>query len=178
MHLTNSHPSWFALQVRPNREKAVAMMLRQKGYEEFLPVYKECRRWSDRIKEMLLPLFPCYLFCHFDRSAGVPVITTPGVIRIVGNGRTPIAINDEEIQNLQALVESGLYAEPWPFLRAGTSVVLEAGPLCGLYGTVIKVKNSYRLILSVSLLQRSVAVELDSSWVRPLADKKISALTS
>jgi transcription antitermination factor NusG len=168
MQLTSFDGSWFALQIKARHERATALMLRHKGYEEFLPLCKVKRRWSDRIKEIQVPLFPGYLFCQFNPHVGAPIITTPGVIRIVGVGKTPVAVSDEEISAVQRLVKSGLNTQPWPYLRVGQTVRIESGPLEDLEGIVLVIKNHHRLIVSVSLLQRSVAVEIDRDWVNPI----------
>lgn len=162
-----SDSPWFAIQVRHGHEKGVALMLRQKGYEEFLPVYEVRRRWSDRIKQVKLPLFPGYLFCRFDASIDPRVVTTPGVMRVVGAGKTPIPVSDAEIEGLQVIGRSGLPSEACEFLSVGHRAMIEAGPLRGLQGFVLEVKNGYRLVLSVLLLQRAVAVEVDADWLGP-----------
>src|SRR4029077_14794699 len=114
----NGYP-WFALQTKSRCEHVVATQLRGKGYESFLPLYKSRRHWSDRVKELELPLFPGYLFCRFDPSQRLPILTTPGVIQIVGIGKTPIPIDDNEIAAIQIAMESRLAREPWPFLKIG-----------------------------------------------------------
>jgi transcription antitermination factor NusG len=145
--------------------------LRGKGYEDFLPLYPSRRRWSDRIKELELPLFPGYLFCRFDVSDRLmPILTTPGVIGIVGAGKTPIPVGDEEIESIRAILRSGLAAQPCSFLGIGSRVYVERGPLAGVEGIVTSTDKVYRLVVSVDLLQRSVAVEIDRDWARPIAD--------
>jgi transcriptional antiterminator RfaH len=160
---------WFALQIRSRYEKIAATLLRGKGYELFLPLYKSRRCWSDRIKELELPLFPGYLFCRFDPLDRLPILVTPGVIQVVGIGRNPAPVDDAEITNIQTAVQSGLPRQPWPFLQSGQRVRVECGPLRGLEGIVVVFKGRHRLVLSVTLLQRSVTVEVDGAWVRPLA---------
>ena len=121
------------------------------------------------VKTVDLPLFPGYLFCRLDiRERLLPVLTTPGVIRIVGAGKTPIAIGDDEIAAVQAVIRSGLPTIPWPSLAPGSRVFIERGPLAGLEGVAVNVEKKYRLIVSVSLLQRSLAVEIEREWVRPI----------
>ncbi len=159
---------WFALHVETNREKHVAALLRNKGYTEFLPLYRARRRWSDRYKDVQLALFPGYLFCRFDPLHRLPILTTPGVRYVVGSGRTPVPVSDDEIEAIRRIVTCGLSSLPWPFLRVGDFVRLEEGPLAGLEGILIQVKNQHRLVVSVTLLQRSVAVEIDRAWVRRL----------
>jgi transcription antitermination factor NusG len=144
----------------------VAGHLRGIGYEEFLPLYKCRKRWSDRIKEVQAPLFPGYLFCRFDPQNRLPILKTPGVIQIVGYNRQPIPVDEDEVKSIQTLVTSGIPNQPWPFLKVGERVQIEAGPLRGLEGVLTEFKGNRRLILSVSLLQRSVAVEMDAAFVR------------
>lgn len=163
---------WFAVQVRTRHEIGIADYLSAKGYEQFLPLYK-CRRvWSDRIKEVEAPLFPGYLFCRFDPCDRLPILKTPGVVQIVGSGRSPIPVCDAEIAALQKVVASGLPNRPWPFLHTGDKVQIEAGPLRGLEGVLVAFRGSSQLVLSVSLLQRSVAVEIDCAFVSPIYPPK------
>lgn len=159
---------WFALHVRACYEKTAAAFLGGKGYQWFLPLYKCRRRWSDRTKEIELPLFPGYLFCRFDIQNRFPILTTPGVLLVVGTGKTPIAIDQAEISAIQTLVESGLSTQPWPFLQIGERVRISYGALNGLEGILLDFKGRQRLVLSVTLLQRSVAVEIDATWVRAI----------
>ncbi len=161
-----SYP-WFALQVRARYENTVASHLRGQGYEWFLPTYKCRRSWSDRIKEIELPLFPGYLFCRFDLHNRLPILKTPGVVQIVGIARIPIPIDDAEINAIQTAVRSGLPSQPWPFLQVGERVRIEYGPLCGLEGLLLAFKGHHRIVLSVTLLKRSVALEIDDAWVTP-----------
>ena len=160
---------WFALQIRSQHEKIVASTLREKGYEEFLPLCQIKRRWSDRVKRLEAPLFPGYVFCRFDVQKRLPILVTPGVRSIVGLGKIPLPIDNSEIAALQSIVKSGLPAEPWPFLKIGQRVRIEQGSLEGLEGILLTPKNSYRLVVSVTLLQRSVAVEIDRDWVTPIS---------
>ena len=159
-----AHP-WFALQVRTRHETGVADYLHGKGYEYFLPMYKGRRRWSDRIKEVNSPLFPGYLFCRFDPQNRLPILKTPGVTQIVGYNHVPIAVDEEEINAIRTLVASGLPNHPCPFLELGNRVRIEAGALRGLEGILLEVKGKRKLVLSITLLQRSVAVEIDSEAV-------------
>jgi transcription antitermination factor NusG len=160
--------SWYAVRVRSRFERAVSAALSGKGYDQYLPLYHSRRRWSDRSKDLDLPLFPGYLFCRFDVQVRLPILMTPGVISIVGIGKTPVAISDREVDAIQTVIRSGLYLQPWPQLAVGSRVVIEEGPLKGLEGVTLDIKKKYNLIVSVPLLQRSVAVEIDREWVRPL----------
>ena len=161
---------WFALQVRARCERLVAQALQSKEIETFLPLYTARRRWSDRVKQVQLPLFDGYVFCRLNPLFRLPVLTVPSVIQFVGLGKTPVPIPETEISALQAVIKSGLPAMPWPFLRIGQKVVVEHGPLRDLEGILLRMKGSERLVLSVALLHRSVAVELDRDSVTPISN--------
>src|SRR5437867_5071497 len=156
---------WFAIQVRTCAEKSAVTVLQYKGYECFLPLSMSRRRWSDRIKEFEVPLFSGYLFCRFDVLHRLPILQTPGVLGIVGVAKTPVPVPDEEIAAIQRVVDSGVSAQPWPFLRVGQRVRIEQGPLAGLEGFVVSVRSHCQLVVSVTLLQRSVAVEIEPTWL-------------
>jgi transcription antitermination factor NusG len=159
------HP-WYALQVRPRFEKVVGTILKDKGYEEYVPCYKSRRRWSDRSKTIELPLFPGYTFCRVDVLDKLPVLVVPGVMSIVGIAKILTPITDEEIDAIKKVVGSGTPYTPWPSVQAGQRVCVVRGPLTGLEGTVIEVRSNVRLILSLPLLQRSISVEIDEDCVQ------------
>lgn len=160
---------WYALRTKPKHEKCVAEHLEGKGYEQFLPLYQSWHRSSGRLQRVLLPLFKGYLFCRFDPSQRLPILITPGVYIIVGRGKEPEPIPDEEIARIQTSCTSGLQVTPWPYLERGDLVRVECGPLQGLEGIFVNEKNTCRLVVSVEMLQRSVAVEVDREWVRPIS---------
>src|SRR5215510_15621908 len=110
---------WYALRIRARHEKLIAGALWGKGYEVFLPLYRSRRRWSDRVKELDAPLFPGYLFCRFDVLRRLPILTTPGVIQVVGIGKKIVPVDDAEITAIQSIITSQLAAEPWPYLCVG-----------------------------------------------------------
>lgn len=161
---------WFALQVRGRYENSVAVLLHGIGYESFAPSYKCRRLWSDRIKEIRVSLFPGYVFCRFPFQDRRPILLTPGVIQIVGTGKRPTPVDAAEITAIQTLVESGLPCQPWAFLQVGQRVRVEYGAFRGLEGILLAFKKCHRLVVSITLLQRSVAVDIDSAWVRSLGD--------
>ena len=160
---------WYALRVRSRHEDAVAKHLDARGLESFLPLYKSQRRWSDRFKEIEVPLFPGYVFCHFNVMNRLPILTIPGVVHVVGIGKIPAPIDESEIAAIQVAVKSGLPTEPWPSLCVGDRVRIEHGPLGGVEGVLLGVRGRQRLLLSVTLLQRSVAVQVNEAWVQPIA---------
>jgi len=159
---------WFALRVKSRCEKMVALMARHRGFEDFLPLYQARRRWSDRVKSVELPLFPGYVFCRVNPELRLPILTIPGVLNLVGIGRIPVPIDEIEIAAIQRAAGAGLLVEPYPFLAVGQRVRLEEGPLRGLEGFLVEVRKEQRIAVSVNLLKRSVAIEIDRHWVRPL----------
>jgi len=156
--------NWYALYTRHQHEKAAAGTLQKKGFEIFLPLYTTDHRWQDRIKQVSLPLFPCYIFLRGGLNRWLQIMTTPGVCGIVGFG-APAAIPTSEIEGVRRMVETTLRVEPHPFLRSGDWVRVKSGPLVGLEGILIYKKNRTRLVLSVEMLGKSVATEVDGNIV-------------
>lgn len=157
---------WFAIQVRQSAEFTALAGLQSRGYEAYLPTYLSTREWSDRIRKQRLPLFPGYLFCRFNSAIRAPIVTTLGVVRILGAGGTPIPVEEIEIASLQAIeTATGIHAFPWPRLEIGEVISICSGPLRGLKGVLQSIKGRDTLIVSVPLLQRSVAVEVRMDWI-------------
>ena len=171
METENINYPWYALRVKSRYENTVATHLQGRGYVSLLPLYKCRRRWSDRFKEIALPLFPGYVFCQFNPLNRLPILSIPGVVHVVGVGRTAVPIDENEIAAIQAAINSGLPSQPWPFLQVGQRVRIEYGPLCGLEGILLDFKGRQRLVISVTLLQRSIAVQVDGAWVRPMSQQ-------
>ena len=165
---------WFALQVRSRREALVLAHLEARGYQCFLPFYKTVRRWSDRLKEVEKPLFPGYLFTRFDFHKRAPVLMTPGVQQVVGIGATPTPVDEGELESIRQALASGLSSQPWPYLQVGDPVRVSYGSLRNLEGILIHFKGSHRIVLSLTLLRRSVAVEIDRTWVTPVSKARAS----
>ena len=163
---------WYAIRVKSNRERIVAIGLKSRDIEGFLPAYQTSRVWSDRIKNIEAPLFPGYVFCRMDIQRRLPVLQIPGVVGFVGNGREPLPVENDEIEALQAVTKAGVPAAPWPFLQAGQRVRIERGALRDVEGLLIEVKNQSRLVVSISLLQRSVSIEVDRDFITPVGPRK------
>jgi transcription antitermination factor NusG len=153
-------PSWLAVYVKHRHEKAVTGHLQKSGYEAFLPLYMKNRQDS---KHSHLPLFPGYVFCRSQIDRLLPILKTPGVFTLVGFNNTAASIPDHEIEGLKLLLRSGLRLEPWKYVAPGEQIRLKAGPLRGLEGVVLEAGHEKWVVLSVHLLQRSVAVKVDRS---------------
>ena len=163
-----SPEQWYALEVKPILADSLTTVLCSKGFEVFHPTYVTQRIWCDRTGEVRVSLFRGYLFSRFDLQNRMPVVTTPGVKRVLGIGKQPIPVPEDEISRIRAVVASRLPVQPCADLAAGTNVMVERGPLAGTRGVLLRYGRRCRVVLSVELIQRSVAVEIDEGWIRPI----------
>lgn len=154
---------WCALYAKHQHERSVARILEGKGFEVFLPTYTDVRRWSDRSKHVTLPLFPGYVFFVDEVARRLQVLSIPGVHAIVSVGKNPAWIPAEQIEAIRRAVESPLRVSPHPFLKTGEMVRIKSGPLAGIEGIVSREKGVLRVVLTVEMLGRSAAVEIDAS---------------
>jgi transcription antitermination factor NusG len=139
--------------------------LTSKGYDTFLPNYVCAGRSPNGGAFSRLPLFPGYVFCRFDPLLNALIVTTPGVVRIVGYGRNPAVIEEKEIAALKTIVASGVRAEPLSVAHPGDPVRITSGPLRGVEGLLVEMNKRRQFIVSVSILHRSALVELKREWV-------------
>ena len=173
-----ANPGWYALYTRHQHEKVIASLLAEKGFEVFLPVQTVARRWKDRTKQLSLPLFPCYVFIRGGLERRSDIVTTPGFHSFVAYGDQPIAIPNGEIEAIRQAFATGSRVEPHPFLRFGDKVRIISGPLEGIEGILVRKKKSVRLVLSVELLEKSVAVEVDAFLVERVTERRNSEARS
>jgi transcription antitermination factor NusG len=160
---------WYAVRVRPRFEFVASTALAERGFDTFLPSYRSRRTWSDRTKEIDVPFFPGYIFCRFDTAHPQRVLNSPGVIHVVSIGTKPLPVDEQEVTSIRNVCRLGRDAQPWPFLQPGRRVHIECGPLAGTEGFVLKVKSGWRIVVSLTLLQRAVSAEIESGWIRPIA---------
>lgn len=158
-------PLWHALYTRHQHENVVAQALTGKGFQIFLPLYRSVHQWKDRRKEIHLPLFPNYVFIHGGIDRMLSIVTTPGVHSMVSWGGRPADIPAREIEAIRRMVEGPLQVEPHPYLKCGDVVRIKSGPLQGIEGILVRKTRGYRLVLSVEMLSKSAAVEVDISTV-------------
>ena len=156
---------WFVAHTNANHEKRVAAHLNMRSIEHFLPLYSSLRRWKDRRVRLELPLFPGYVFVRIAQSAQLRALEIPGIARLVGFNGRPYPIPEGEIESLRRSVSNGLHVEPHPYLKAGCGVRVKRGPLQGAEGILVRKKNTYRIVLSLELISRSAAVEIDAADV-------------
>jgi transcription antitermination factor NusG len=153
--------NWYALFTRHQHEKSVAFALSKKSYEVYLPLFRSVRRWQDRAKALWLPLFPCYVFIRDGMDRQLQILTTPGVVHIVKWGGRPAIVPPSQLNAIRQIIESCPSVETHPYLHSGDRVRVKTGPLMGLEGILTRKKGVARLVVSMEMLGRSAAVEID-----------------
>jgi transcription antitermination factor NusG len=171
MGLDMGSARWYALTVKHQHERTVQSALQSKQLTTLVPLYRARQQWSDRTKEIDVPLFSGYIFCRFPYDERVRVLTTPGVRRIVGFGDSPTPVDDAEITAIERMMQSTTPIRPWPHLKPGDRVRVERGPLRGLIGTLIRERDVFRLVIGVELLQRSIAAEVSPDMIVPASQE-------
>jgi transcription antitermination factor NusG len=162
---------WYVIRLRSNFERTASLSLQQKGYETYLPVFHyRSRNTAGRMKESERPVFPGYTFCRLDVRQRLPILQSPGVVSILGSPAGPIPIENHEVEDLKRMLASDLPVGTLPLLSKGQYVVVSDGPLTGIKGFIVEVKARLRIVLSISLLNRSVYAEVDHNWVQPIAE--------
>jgi transcription antitermination factor NusG len=159
---------WYAAYTCAQHEKRVAEQLAGRGVEHFLPLYASVRRWKDRHVRLDLALFPGYVFVRLALQDRLRVLQVPSLVRLVGFGGLPTAMPDDQVEILRNGLAEQLQAEPHPFLTVGRRVRVRHGPLQGAEGILLRKKGTFRMVLSLELIMRSVAVEVDAADVEPL----------
>jgi transcription termination/antitermination protein NusG len=163
---------WFAIQTRSRHEKVVRGQLEMRNVEHFLPMTRKLSQWTDRKKEIRVPLFMGYCFARFSLADRLPVLQSQGVVRVVGSTGKPEPIPDEEINALKKVINNSCDYICYPFLKEGMLVEVINGPLEGVKGRLIRGARNSRLVLSISLIQRSVSIEIDADDVTVLLDNQ------
>lgn len=162
-----SEARWYAAYTAARHEKRVAEQLANRSVEAFLPLYEAVHRWKDRRKKVQLPLFPGYLFIHMPLDERLKVLSLPGVVRLVGFNGRPSALLDADIEAMRLGLRD-LRAEPHPYLKVGQRVRVRSGSFEGWEGILVRKKETFRVVLSIDMIMRSIAVEVDSADVEPV----------
>jgi transcription antitermination factor NusG len=159
---------WYAAYTNPRHEKRVGQQMEGHRIDCFVPLYKSVRRWKDRRKQLELPLFPGYVFVHMALKDRLEVLRLPGVVQLVSFNGKPAALPDIEIDALRERLIRNVHAEPHPYLKIGKRVRVHSGPIAGLEGVLVRRKDKFRVVISIHMIQRSIAVEVDESEIKPL----------
>jgi transcription antitermination factor NusG len=159
--LSGNH--WYVAYTCTNHEKRVAQQLDERQVENFLPLYRSVRRWKDRRKELQLALFPSYVFVRMDIKDRLRVLQLPGVVNFVSFGGAPAPLLDGEMETLRQGMANPMRIEPHPYLKVGRRVRVEDGPFAGTEGILVRRRDGCRVVVSIDLLMRSVAVEVNEA---------------
>lgn len=154
-------PNWYAILTRHQHEKRVALALSNKNHVVYLPLYRSLRRWQDRAKQVWLPLFPCYVFVREGMDQQLQILKTPGIIHIVSWGGRPAVVPQNQLVAVRQIIECCVHVETHPYLQCGDRVRVKTGPLMGLEGILVRKKGLARLVVSMEMLGRSAAIEID-----------------
>ena len=167
-------PAWYAIYTKHQHERVASDSLEKRGFEVLVPLYRVSRRWKDRTKTILLPLFPCYSFVRTDLVRKTDILRTPGVFWIVEIGGRACSIPDSDIEMVRRIIKTSAKAEPHPFLKRGDIVRVRSGSLAGLEGVLVRVKNQSRVVVSIDALRKAVAVEVEFSMLERVHAASVS----
>ena len=165
---------WLVAYTLPRHEKQVSLRMQRQSLECFLPLYESVRKWKTGPTEVSLPLFPGYIFVHADLQERRKVIELPSVLQVLGNRFGESVLSDMEIDQLRRTVASKR-AQPHPYLSVGMRARIISGPLSGVEGLLVRKKGSLKVVLTVELVQQSVAIEVDSCDVEPCKPARTAA---
>ena len=171
--VNRSQKRWYAAHTRANHEKRVAEQLLLREVEHFLPLYQSVRKWADRRKRLEVPLFPGYIFVRLPLQERLRVLEIPSVARLVGFDKLPAALRDDEMEAMRNGLTRDLRAVPHPYLKVGRRVRIIRGPLETCEGILLRNKGDFRVVLSVDLIMRSVAVEVGAEDIVPVSGSSI-----
>ena len=168
MDSQQDNKKWIAVYTKPRHEKTVENELLKKGFEVYLPILKERRKWSDRKKWVELPLFRSYIFVKTEIKKSLFVLQTMGVVKVIKFGGEIAVIQNDSIQAIKLMIEGGYMPEAIDYFVKGETVEVKSGPLKGLIGEVIRVDNSDRLLVRVDAIQHSISVQIDRGFLKSL----------
>ena len=178
LHRVSTETLWYAGYTASRHEKRVAEHFAQRGIEHFLPLYETIHRWNNGRHRVQLPLFPGYIFVRIALQDRLRVIEVPGFVRLVGFNSLPCPLPETDINRMKEALTKGVLAEPYPYLTVGTRVEIRNGPMQGMTGILLRRQNKCRVVISVDLIMRSMAVEVEAREVVPMRKSNLSVVQS
>lgn len=166
----NNMNNWYAVHVKSRHEFVSAKELIQKGIDTFLPSVLRLRQWKDRRKEIEFPVFPGYLFVNVSLATDTyfSVLKTRGVVSYISlNPGHPTPVNQEEINSLRLIINSGQEMDIYPHLKEGKRVRIMRGPLQTAEGLLEKKEGQHYFVVNVDILGRSVSVKIYADDIEP-----------
>ena len=168
MNSDQDSKKWLAVYTKPRHEKAVEKEFQKKGFEVYLPMLKERRKWSDRKKWVEFPLFRSYLFVRTKIKNTLFVLQTLGVVKVIKFGEEVAVVRNESIEAIKLMIEGGYNPEPLNYFIKGDPVEVKDGPLKGLVGEVIRLDKNDRLVVRVDAIQHSISIQIDRGFLKPI----------
>ena len=165
MKSDGNRKKWFAFYTKSRHEKSVHNTLINNGYEVYLPLLRERKKWSDRKKWVEYPLFKSYLFIKIEPKDSIFALKTPGIVRMIKFGNSPSPIPNQIILSLKLMLEGGYNPQPTDYFLKGDPVIIKDGPLKGLEGEIIKVHNEERFIIHVHTIKHSISIKIDRAYL-------------
>ena len=166
--LPNKQKSWIAVYTKARHEKIVKEEFIKKGFETYLPLLRERRKWSDRKKWVEFPMFRSYVFVRIYLNEILPVLETSGVVRIISFGLKPAVINDKHITNIKLILNGGYKPQNTDYFTRGDKVIVNQGPLKGIHGEIVRMDNHDRLILRINEIKNAISVKIEKQFLKIL----------
>ena len=168
MNYKNNIKQWYAFYTKSKHEKSVEKTLISKGYEAYLPLLKERRRWKDRKKWVSFPLFKSYIFIKIEAKDSIFVLKTPGIVRMVKFGDKPSPVLEDTINSLRLMIDGGFNPQPTDYFMKGDPVIIKEGPLKGLEGEIATIHNQERFIIKVDAIEHSFSIKISRAYLSKL----------
>jgi len=164
--------NWIAVRSKPRAEKVALQQLEKKGIEAYLPLVRQKRRWSDRMKWVELPLLSSYLFARLELKNSIYVLETHGVSTIIRfNGKIAV-VQDNVVKSIRLALEGGYELEPTEYFTVGDEVEVIEGPMKGTKGIVSTLKGEEKLIIKIDALQQAIAVHIETKFLQTVGKKR------
>ena len=172
MNSNNNFKRWIVLYTKPRHEKVVRDEIIKNNFEAYLPLLKQRKKWSDRKKWVEFPLFRSYVFTNIDPKLSIYLSKISGVVRVVKFGKNIAYMDENDISAIKKMIEGGFKPRNENYFLKGNPVIVEDGPLKGLVGEVLKIKNQRRLLMRIDTLQQSISVSIDQGYLKLLNIKR------
>ncbi|MGY8780929.1 MAG: UpxY family transcription antiterminator [Fidelibacterota bacterium] len=167
---------WIVVRSKPRSEKVALQQLEKKGIEAYLPLLRQKRKWSDRMKWVELPLLSSYLFARIELKNSIDILETHGISTIVSFNGSIAIVKDEVVKSISLALEGGYELETTEYFSIGDKVEVFEGPMKGSKGIVLQLKGEDRLVIKVDALQQAIAVHIDIKFLQSVGKKRAPIL--
>ena len=168
MNSDQDSKKWMAVYTRSRHEKTVEKELQKKGFEVYLPMLKERRKWSDRKKWIEFPLFRSYVFVRTKLRNVLFVVQTSGIVKVIKFGGEISIVQNQSIEAIRLMIEGGYKPEPLDYFLKGDPVEVSDGPLKGMVGEVLRLDKDDRLVVRVDAIHHSISIQINRGFLKPI----------